>query len=85
MRDLFAGALTLGFTVIGMFFLRFWRETRDRLFLLFALSFFLSALNRLLLGLTGGVEGSWQYFHWVRLLSFLVILLAIVDKNRSPT
>ncbi len=41
----------MGFAVAGTFFLRFWRKTRDRLFILFALSFFLMAANRVQLSL----------------------------------
>ena len=32
---LISGALTMGYLVAGLFFYRFWRESRDRLFLLF--------------------------------------------------
>ena len=51
MKLLLAGALAMGFGIAGLFFLRFWRKTRDRLFALFALSFFVMALNRVMLAL----------------------------------
>ncbi len=53
MKQLLAGALAMGFGVAGLFFLRFWRKTRDRLFALFALSFFVMALNRVVLAFVG--------------------------------
>ncbi len=90
MKLILAGALTMGFVIAGMFFLRFWRQTRDRLFALFALSFFAMAFNRLVLSILwayspGGVRGPWHdRMYWVRLVAFLLILLAILDKNRSP-
>jgi alpha-D-ribose 1-methylphosphonate 5-triphosphate synthase subunit PhnI len=90
MKLILAGALTMGFVIAGLFFLRFWRQTRDRLFALFALSFFAMALNRLMLSILwayspGGVRGPWHdRMYWVRLVAFLLILLAILDKNRSP-
>lgn len=90
MKLILAGALTMGFVIAGLFFLRFWRQTRDRLFALFALSFFVMALNRLVLSILwahspGGVRGPWHdRMYWVRLVAFLLILLAILDKNRSP-
>ena len=40
------GAIAMCFAIAGLFFLRFWRDTRDRLFLLFALSFWLQAMTR---------------------------------------
>jgi alpha-D-ribose 1-methylphosphonate 5-triphosphate synthase subunit PhnI len=90
MKFILAGALTMGFVIAGLFFLRFWRKTRDRLFALFALSFFAMGLNRIILALLsaqspGGVRGPWHdRMYWVRLVAFLLILLAILDKNRSP-
>jgi len=67
--------------VAGLFFLRFWRETRDVFFLAFALFFFIEAANRVaLLFFTRPNEGSpWIYV--VRLLALLVILAAILNKN----
>jgi hypothetical protein len=41
------GAIGMGFGVAGLFFLLFWRETRDRVFAFFALAFFVLAANRL--------------------------------------
>lgn len=90
MKLILAGALTMGFVIAGLFFLRFWRQTRDRLFALFALSFFVMGLNRLILSILwvnspDGVRGPWHdRMYWVRLVAFLLILLAILDKNRSP-
>lgn len=90
MKLILAGALTMGFVIAGLFFLRFWRQTRDRLFALFALSFFTMALNRLALAILSahdpaGGRGPWHdRMYWIRLVAFLLILLAILDKNRSP-
>ena len=78
------GALTMGSIAIGVIFLRYWRDGGDRFFLYFALSFFVQAVNRVALALsTSPSEGSpWQY--GVRLLAYLLILVAILDKNRRP-
>jgi membrane protein CcdC involved in cytochrome C biogenesis len=77
------GAIGMGFAVAGLFFLRFWRETHDRLFALFALAFFVLAVNRVSLVLVAQHDIKGDYLYWVRLLAFLLILVAIVDKNRS--
>jgi hypothetical protein len=80
--QLIPGAIVMGYAVAGLFFLRFWRQTRDRLFLIFAISFWLLGAQRLALALTAPtVETTGLYL--LRLLAFLLILLAIVDKNRG--
>jgi len=80
------GALAMGFAIAGLFFLRFWRETRDRLFLLFAIAFFVLAASRLRYVWFPEHDERGGYFYWVRLLAFAAILLAILDKNlRRPS
>ena len=83
MNHFVIGALTLGYCVAGLFFLRFWRQTGDRLFALFALSFFVMAVNRVGLVLLGEEGGAGDYLFSVRFLAFVLILLAILDKNRT--
>jgi hypothetical protein len=77
-----SGALAMGFAVAAVFFLRFWRDTRDRLFVLFALAFAVMAGGRVLYALTER-EGIVEEYYWLRLVAFLFILVAILDKNRS--
>lgn len=80
--DFLSGAATLGFVVAGLFFLRFWKKTRDALFLAFAFAFWLMGVAQALLAL-GGMpleERSWVYI--IRLAAFGVILAAIAGKNR---
>jgi len=81
--NLMAGAIVMGYAVCGLFFLRFWRRTGDRLFLVFALAFWLLGLQRLALALTEPVEESRTGLYLVRLFAFLLILWGIIDKNRS--
>jgi hypothetical protein len=78
-----AGALMVGYLVIGLFFLRFSRDTGDRLFAIFAAAFFLLALQRLALFYYGEMAGAWVY--GLRLVAFLLILFAVIDKNRAAT
>ena len=79
---LISGAMVLGYAVAGLFFLRFWRETRDRLFAVFAAAFALLAVQRALLTLSADPEGDQVLLYAIRLLAYVLILLAIVDKNR---
>jgi hypothetical protein len=83
MNDLMSGALVLGFAVIALFFLRFWRSTGDRLFAIFALSFTLMAINRLVLAIVKLPEDDYPYVYLVRLLANALIIYAVVDKNRA--
>ena len=76
------GAIVMACFVIGLFFIRFWRKTRDRLFAIFAGAFWLLGLNWLALAFTQQDEvRTWLYV--VRLLAFLCILFGILDKNRA--
>jgi hypothetical protein len=78
------GFLAMGCLISGVYFLRFWRQTRDRLFLIFALAFWVLGVERLLLSLTMPEAEYHAYIYLVRLSAFLLIIGAIIDKNRSP-
>jgi peptidoglycan/LPS O-acetylase OafA/YrhL len=80
---LVSGLLVMGYAVAGLFFLRFWRETRDRLFGIFAGAFWLLAVQRLLLALFQNPDNEQTWLYGIRLLAFVLILVAIVDKNRG--
>ncbi len=70
--------------VAGLFFLRFWRRTRDRLFAMFAAAFWILGLNWLLLAFTEPeAETRRVLLYAVRLIAFALILIAIIDKNRK--
>ena len=74
-----SGALTMGYAVASMFFLRFWRQSRDRLFGWFAAAFALLAVQRVVLSLAEPVEA----LYLIRLAAFALIIVAIIDKNRA--
>ncbi len=78
-----SGAVTFGFLVAGLFFLRFWKRTGDTLFMAFALAFWLLGLNQALLALSDipVEERSWLYL--LRLAAFGIILASIWMKNRK--
>jgi len=84
LKTLVSGAMVMGYLVAGLFFLRFWRDTRDRLFAIFAGAFWLLAVQRAVLtvAVRQGDEGS-VGIYGLRLVAFLLILYAIIDKNRS--
>jgi hypothetical protein len=80
--DFLSGAITMGFLVAGFFFLRFWKRTRDPLFLAFAAAFWLLGLGQALLAFTDipVEERSWLFL--LRLAAFSLILVSIWKKNR---
>ena len=80
--EFLSGAVTFGFFIAGLFFLRFWKRTGDGLFLAFACAFWLLGLNHALISLTDMPieERSWLYL--LRLCAFALILVSIWMKNR---
>jgi Family of unknown function (DUF5985) len=82
MMDLLSGILIAGDAVIGLFFLRFWVVSRDRLFAMFAVAFWILGIQRLLLAVTRTIVEDQAIFYTLRLFAFLIIIVAIVDKNR---
>jgi ABC-type Na+ efflux pump permease subunit len=82
MSDFLSGAMAMACWTVALFFLRFWRETADRLFAFFAIAFLLLGGTRLGLALSHEINEAQTYLHWIRFVAFLVILAAIIDKNR---
>ncbi len=81
-NTLFSGILLFGYFAIALFFLRFWTRTQDRLFAMFSAAFGLLAIQRLALTLSSQANEDLTYLYGVRLLAFVLILVAIIDKNR---
>ncbi len=78
-NDFLRGALVMACLSIALFFLRFWRATSDRLFVLFSLAFCLLGGSWALASLGGPLA---PHAHAFRFLAFAVIALAVLDKNR---
>ena len=74
----------MGCAVAGLFFLRFWKTVRDRLFLYFCLAFWMLAGHWALLGsLHDTIPEDRQFVYLPRLLAFVLILAGVWDKNRG--
>jgi membrane-associated PAP2 superfamily phosphatase len=78
-----AGALATGYLVVALFFARFYRDTRERLFGWFTAAFILLAAQRIALSVFSADARATTLLYGLRLVAFLVILYAIVDKNRG--
>ena len=82
MIELISGAIVMGYGLAALFFYRFWRQSRDRLFAIFALAFGVLGIQRILLSVPYWSSHP-ALLYSVRLAAFLLILAAIVDKNRA--
>lgn len=83
MKSFIYGVLTMGFVVAALFFVRFFRQTRDRLFAWFSVAFAFLAIHQVALLFTDERSEARTGVYVVRLLAFAIILWAIVDKNRA--
>lgn len=81
--NFFSGAVTCGFAVCALFFLRFWRQTRDAFFLAFATAFVLLGAGQAILTLADIPTEQRGPVYLVRLAAFTLILVGIVRKNRA--
>lgn len=75
------GMISMGSAVAALLFLRFWRSGRDRLFLWFAAAFALEAVNRAAFAWQGARDEAATPYLLARLVFFLLILAAVIDKN----
>lgn len=81
--DFLNGAVVLGFAVCSLFFMRFYRRTRDELFLTFALAFALMGIGPAILVFGNIPTEERGSVYLLRLVAFLLILVAIYRKNRQ--
>lgn len=78
-----SGGITMGCAVAGLFFLRFWKRTRDRLFIAFAFAFWLLAVAQTLLTFNRASTDQSTWLYLIRLAAFAMILFSIWQKNRK--
>jgi Family of unknown function (DUF5985) len=89
MEEFIMGAIAMASVVVALFFLKFWRKTGDRLFGMFAVAFLLLGITRFGLAFSQigrdvvrEIAEGHTHWYWVRLAAFVLILIAIIDKNR---
>lgn len=82
MNQFLWGALATSGWIAGLFFLKFWRVSRDRLFLFFFLAFWMLALNWLGLAMMPSISETRHQVFILRLFAFVLIIVGVVDKNR---
>ena len=81
MSALLAGGLVVACAIVGLFFLRYWKATRDSFFLYFAFAFWLQGDQWFYSGLTGPENEYLPFAYLLRLAAYGLIAIAIVRKN----
>lgn len=79
-NDFLKGAIAMGHAVAALVFVRFYSRTRDRLFVMFAIAFLLLGVIRVCMMIWVDPDEH-RFLYWVRFAAYLLILVAIVDKN----
>lgn len=82
MYELLSGALMLSCFVASLFFYKFWKKTHDKLFIMFSAAFAMLSFERFVLGYLGTRE-VFTSVYLIRLCAFILILMAIIHKNRE--
>jgi hypothetical protein len=82
MRHFLWGALAVTSVIASIFFLRYFRLTRDRLFVFFSIAFLVMAFNWIGLAIADPSIETRHQVYILRLLAFVLILIGIIDKNR---
>lgn len=81
MEKMIIGATVMACFTITAFLINSWQRTRDRFFLFFAVSFFVDGAGRILMGVFDYPEETKPLIYLMRLAAFLLIIIAILDKN----
>ena len=83
MASFLNGAVAMACLGIGVFFVRFWRESADRLFLCLAAGFAVFAINYAVLGVLPLADERRAYAFALRLAGLIAILIGVALKDRE--
>jgi hypothetical protein len=79
------GVIATTSLIAALYFFKFWKSTRDSLFLCFSIAFFIEGLNRTAIIFVANPNEGASWIYLVRLLAFLIILGGILNKNYGRT
>lgn len=82
MSEFLSGAIMICTFMIGLFFLKFWRRTRERFFAKFAIAFWLLCIERWVFWYIDFETANWTWVYLFRLAAFVIIWVAVFDLNR---
>lgn len=77
------GAISMATFVIGLRFLKYWRLSKDRFFIWFAAAFWTFGFGYALRTFDPHLSEHGHLVYLPRLFGFLMIIIAILDKNRQ--
>jgi len=80
-----SGSTAVAALVIALFFIRYWKQTGDPLFFMFAGGFLTLAGSRVILAFLDEDDEGRVFVYGLRLIAFVLILIAIINKNRTPS
>ncbi len=83
LKQFIYGAVMMASFTSGVFFLKFWKKTQDRFFAMFASAFFILAVERWIFVFLPNSDEEKSWIFCLRLVAFLLIIIAVVDKNRD--
>jgi hypothetical protein len=81
--DFLSGAVSFGYLVCALLFLRFWKRTSDELFVAFAIAFALLGVGQAAVALANVPTEERGSLYLFRLAAFAIIIFAILRKNRK--
>ena len=79
--SMLSGAIIMGFFAIGLFFIQFWRQSRDSLFIMFALAFWVFGVERFVIHLISPEYELRPLVYLTRIVGYVLIVIGIVYKN----
>lgn len=82
MHQFLSGAASMACLIVALFFIRFWRQTHDRLFIFFAGAFLIFMSERVVRASYTFDTEFVPFVYATRLVAFTLIIIAILDKNR---
>jgi uncharacterized protein DUF5985 len=82
MHEYLWGMLTMATAMAALFFLRYWRMGRERLFLFLAFAFVALSASWVALAMVRPPYEHRNVVYLLRLLAFAAIIIGIADKNR---
>jgi type II secretory pathway component PulM len=77
------GANAMACIIAGVVFLTYWRDSRDRLFVFFAVAFWVLAFQWTLIAAFDPADEHRHLFYLPRLVAFALIAMGVADKNRD--
>jgi hypothetical protein len=81
MNDFLGGAVAMAAAIVSLHYLKAWKQSKDELFRLFSIAFFLFMIERIVFQVAHVSNEKLPLIYCIRLLGFLAIVIGILQKN----